>query len=287
MSSQFSSEGFDLDAVAPDSGDGEVVFELGGGVSCDNTGNEISPNSIDKSEKRKAKGNEYFKNGAFLDAIDMYTDAINSCPGMSGKEILQKKEEFEEKERAKLLERNRKESEARRKRQIAQDRGEEEKEVSGPSTVESETEQVEKFKVPFHEFGEQLSVYHCNRAAAEIQLKRYDESIWDCTVAILLNPSYVKAYVRRSMAYEKTLKTDVALNDSKVALELDKNNTAIRKTVERLQKMEDERLEKLKEETIGKLKDLGNSILGNFGLSIDNFALQQQENGSYSVSFNK
>ena len=71
-----------------------------------------------------------------------------------------------------------------------------------------------------------------------------------------------------------------------MALTLDPTNASIRKTVRRLEKVEEERIEKLKTETIGKLKDLGNSILGNFGLSLDNFnAVQDPSTGSYSISF--
>jgi len=55
-----------------------------------------------------------------------------------------------------------------------------------------------------------------------------------------------------------------------------------------LQKQEDERLEKLKEETMDKLKDLGNSLLSNFGLSLDNFQAKKDPNtGSYSISFDQ
>jgi hypothetical protein len=39
---------------------------------------------------------------------------------------------------------------------------------------------------------------------------------------------------------------------------------------------------------IGKLKDLGNSILGNFGLSMDSFnAVQDPKTGSYNIQFNQ
>ena len=40
--------------------------------------------------------------------------------------------------------------------------------------------------------------------------------------------------------------------------------------------------------TLDKLKELGNSFLGNFGLSIDNFnAVQDPSTGSYSIQFNQ
>lgn len=69
-------------------------------------------------------------------------------------------------------------------------------------------------------------------------------------------------------------------------LELDPNSIDAKAHVIRLQPIVNERNERLKEEMMGKLKDLGNMILKPFGLSTNNFQLQQDPNtGSYSVNF--
>lgn len=93
--------------------------------------------------------------------------------------------------------------------------------------------------------------------------------------------------------YEQMEQTDSALRDAKQALELSTNansgsnaktKTDIRNHIKRLEKLEEARMEKLKDETMGKLKDLGNSILGNFGMSMDNFKADKDPNtGSYSI----
>lgn len=45
--------------------------------------------------------------------------------------------------------------------------------------------------------------------------------------------------------------------------------------------------EKRKTEVLSGLKDLGNTILGKFGFSLDNFKMNPNENGSYNISFQK
>ena len=69
-------------------------------------------------------------------------------------------------------------------------------------------------------------------------------------------------------------------------LELDPENAWAVRTVQRLEPIVLERQEKMKEEMVGKLKDLGNTLLGKFGLSLDNFKTEKDPGtGSYSIKF--
>lgn len=126
----------------------------------------------------------------------------------------------------------------------------------------------------------------CNRAACAVKLgKPRAEIIADCTAAIELRPDYIKAYIRRSQAYEAEDKLDDAIADLEKANEIEASPQRT-KELDKLKQKRTQRDEKLKEEALGKLKDLGNTFLGNFGLSLDNFQFQQSENGSYNISYN-
>ena len=49
-----------------------------------------------------------------------------------------------------------------------------------------------------------------------------------------------------------------------------------------------EAAERAKDEVVGKLKELGNSLLGRFGLSLDSFAAEKDPvTGAYSIKFNQ
>eukprot|EP01094_Clydonella_sp_ATCC50884_P012671 TRINITY_DN22975_c0_g1_i1.p1 TRINITY_DN22975_c0_g1~~TRINITY_DN22975_c0_g1_i1.p1 ORF type:complete len:312 (+),score=65.86 TRINITY_DN22975_c0_g1_i1:68-1003(+) len=131
---------------------------------------------------------------------------------------------------------------------------------------------------------EQRAIFHSNAAACNVMLEDWDAAIEDCTVALKHDPKYMKALKRRAKAYEKAEKPDLALEDLKKILELDPADRDVRKDIVRVEPLAQAKFERDKEEMMGKLKDLGNSVLGMFGMSLDNFQMQQDpDTGSYSI----
>ncbi|RCV42406.1 hypothetical protein SEVIR_9G212800v4 [Setaria viridis] len=132
------------------------------------------------------------------------------------------------------------------------------------------------------------SACHSNRAVCFLKMGKHDETIKECTKALELNPSYLKALLRRAEAHEKLEHYDEAIADMKKVIELDPSNQQAKRSLFRLEPLAAEKREKMKEEMIAKLKDLGNSVLGRFGMSVDNFkAVQDPNTGSYSIQFQK
>jgi len=318
---EFASEGFDLDALPAASQD--VVYEIGGGVSRIELESppakeeEPKPNDDDTeimkvAEDWKQQGNRAFQEHNWLEAYDMYTEAIQATPGpLTGEQLLEernawRKKEHERARRALAEQENaRRQKEQEERKQKRKDSNDKETTPSSETTTHSSSQEEESadntnsqkeplaFEPPPHPHGVKLSIYHCNRSAALLHLERYTEAISDCDVALLWNPTYVKAFVRRAKALEAQEQYEAAMADIQKAQQLDitaspQNQRQYRTTLQRLEKLEHDRMETLKTETMGKLKDLGNSILGNFGLSMDNFkAVQDPNTGSYSISFDQ
>jgi tetratricopeptide (TPR) repeat protein len=290
-----------LDALAQNLNE-NVVLELGGKVvpaetETTTTTTTAKEDVMKEAERLKQVGNDYFKAREWQKAYALYTQAIEATPGSpTGPELLQLEEAWREEQHKRMREEMRKQKDSKQQ--------------------DAKQETLHTFQPPKHTHGDKLAVYYCNRAATSMQLSQeegeivsksssfYDDAddssstqnkyprlssaVQDCSVAILLNASYGKAFLRRSTAYERMGDTEAALRDAQQAQTLDPHNSAIRMAVKRLTQLEQERIERLKTETLDKLKDLGNSILGNFGLSLDNFnAVQDPKTGSYSISFDQ
>ncbi|XP_022213582.2 tetratricopeptide repeat protein 1 [Drosophila obscura] len=136
--------------------------------------------------------------------------------------------------------------------------------------------------------SKERAVLYGNRAAAKIKLESNKSAIDDCTKAIELWPEYVRVLLRRAKLYEQDDKPDEALEDYKKVYEIDPGQPEAREAQIRLPPIINERNEKLKTEMMANLKDLGNMILKPFGLSTQNFQMNQDPNtGSYSFNFNQ
>ncbi|KAK9275350.1 hypothetical protein L1049_022614 [Liquidambar formosana] len=98
----------------------------------------------------------------------------------------------------------------------------------------------------------------------------------------------MKALLKRGEAHEKLEHFEEAITDMKKNLELDPLNDQAKRAILRLEPLASERRERMKEEMIGKLKEMGNSVLGRFGMSVENSkAIKDPNTGSYSISFQR
>lgn len=133
------------------------------------------------------------------------------------------------------------------------------------------------------EYDESYAIFLGNRSAAFFCLQEWNECALDCTEALETKPDFHKIRMRRCQAYEKMEKYEAALEDAKYVQSSSPNYPKIHDTVKRLHHVHDSKMEEMKTEAMGKLKDLGNSLLSNFGMSLDQFNFKQNEDGTYSM----
>jgi len=152
--------------------------------------------------------------------------------------------------------------------------------------IELFSEAIARVPIGSEDYSYSLAVFYSNRAACNLQLRKYESVVEDCDTAIEKDPRYVKAIMRRSKAKERLDRIEDAMDDMKLAVEVAPTCMKAVKELRRLDAVVKQKHEKMKTEVMGKLKDLGNSILGNFGMSMDNFkAVQDPSTGSYSISY--
>lgn len=85
--------------------------------------------------------------------------------------------------------------------------------------------------------------------------------------------------------YEEQEKIEEAYEEYKKLEEENPGDKFIQDKIRTLKVKVDEINEKRKEEVMSGLKNIGNSVLGYFGLSLDNFKMEQGEGGGYNIQF--
>ncbi|EIW67938.1 hypothetical protein TREMEDRAFT_32709 [Tremella mesenterica DSM 1558] len=133
-----------------------------------------------------------------------------------------------------------------------------------------------------------------NKAACYIALNDDKAAVEACTKALEIDPTYLKALQRRAGANERigswSSLTSAQEDYTQLISLLPLNSPllpAIRKSLARLPESIRLQQEKEKDEMLSKLKELGNGILGKFGMSTDMFKFEQQPGGGYNLSFGK
>lgn len=119
-----------------------------------------------------------------------------------------------------------------------------------------------------------------NRAAVYLKQGRHADVEADTSEALRLDSGYTKARARRRAAREARSDWAAAAEDAALLGAPPNDIAALHRKAE--QKKADDT-----QQAIEGLKGLGNSILSNFGMSVDDFKLQQNSEGSYSVTMNK
>ncbi|KAJ7783476.1 TPR-like protein [Mycena maculata] len=138
------------------------------------------------------------------------------------------------------------------------------------------------------------AILSANIGACFVKLEDHKQAVEACSQALLDDPNYVKALQRRAASNEKIntwSSLTAAQEDYTTLLNILPLSSPQTKEIERSQQVLKPRLEAAqKEETaemLGKLKGLGDSILGNFGLSTDNFKFEPNGQGGYSMNFTR
>lgn len=132
-----------------------------------------------------------------------------------------------------------------------------------------------------HATSSSRATYLANLAAAQLAQGEYEAVEKSATACLSIRAEYRKARERRLAAREALKRYRAAVEDARELQE-----PAAR--VAKLEKLAKETEEKQAAEAMDALKGLGNSLLSNFGLSLDSFSADKDPNtGSYSISMKR
>ncbi|WFD00294.1 hypothetical protein MYAM1_003042 [Malassezia yamatoensis] len=235
---------------------------------------------LNEAKALKTLGNTQYEQKKYAVAVSHYTDAIAQLPPRPLSEQEEKQEGGEKLDAIEEID----DAEAER--------------IAEQQTISLDDHLL------FEEVAQLRVKLYANLAASHLKLVRfqwklmqeqYEKTIDASTQVLLEDPTNVKALHRRAVAYEKLGgwgHLNDALKDYRQLESLDQDGyvptsfqSELKQSIDRVQQSVQQAGEKEKTEVLGKLKTLGDNVLGYFGLSTDNFQLNQQEGGGYSLNF--
>ncbi|KAF8316763.1 hypothetical protein DL93DRAFT_708068 [Clavulina sp. PMI_390] len=136
------------------------------------------------------------------------------------------------------------------------------------------------------------SIFNSNIAACHAKLGDHKTAVQFCDDSLLDVPTYAKALHRRATSNE-VLDTWSSLSsaqtDYQTLVDTLPSSSPLRPSAQRALKSLPPRIQVAQkretDEMVDKLKGVGNSILGHFGLSTDNFKFTPNGQGGYSMNF--
>ena len=133
---------------------------------------------------------------------------------------------------------------------------------------------------------DQMVILYCNKGICFNKLNDKDKALESFSEALKHDPKYAKALANRMLLYNSKEEYIEAYDDFKQLKETDANLWNNYKHMEsELCAKAEVKKKQMTDEMLGKLKDLGNSLLGNFGISLDNFKMIPNGQGGYSVQY--
>ena len=136
------------------------------------------------------------------------------------------------------------------------------------------------------EFFKVLSILFLNRGLSFKQLKEVDNAIDNFTKSVIFNSENEKAiYQRLDLNYNKGEYLDAQEDYNRLKSMKSKLLSEFKVSEYVLNALAEKKKQEMTNEMMGKLKDVGNSFLGLFGLSTNNFQFNQQPGGGYNIQF--
>ncbi|TFK40974.1 hypothetical protein BDQ12DRAFT_733323 [Crucibulum laeve] len=227
-----------------------------------------------EANERKAEGNQYFREEKWNEALVVYRSALGFLPPASeGDAEKQSTEDAEDTDGPELT-------------------GEQK---SIPTTSEPQEDRT-RLDVNIESDKEKecvkaRAILNANIAACHIKLGDHKLAVEACSKALLDDPLYLKALHRRATsneALDSWTSLTAAQEDYTVLLKHSPSSSRSRELEAKLNQLKPRIEAAQKKETsemLDKLKGLGNSILGNFGLSTNNFQFEPNGQGGYSMNF--